>query len=302
LLSFSIIFNYSKGLNVNKIFQNLVRIALTSLIVQSSLCHAQNVPARAQGLKEELISVDLTGSNKQVGVYSTKSVVDKPTKLAVLLPGSPSVVRPVVENGVMTGSRLTGNFLIRARRFLVDENVASLIADCYSESGDECSSSYQASKQRQEDVDKLIAEVKSRNPSITEVWLVGTSKGTISSSFMPIHNPTGYAGAIHTASITDPYVRGSYRELGGFDYKKSTVQQFFVHHVNDPCALTTYPSARSIAEKYNVPLIRVSGGSGFQGGACEAFTEHGFRGKEKEVMNAVATIIRSGKATQLEIN
>lgn len=287
---------------MNKLFQNLIRIAVTTLIVQSSISHAQNVPAHAQGLKEELISVDLSGSKKQVGVYSTKTGADKPTKLAVLLPGSPSVVRPVVENGVMTNSRLTGNFLIRARRFLVDENVASLIVDCQSESGDDCSSSYQASKQRQEDVDKLIAEVKSRNPSITEVWLVGTSKGTISSSFMPVYNPSGYAGAIHTASITDPYARGSYRELGGFDYKKSTVPQFFVHHANDPCALTTYPSAKSIAEKYAVPLITVTGGSGFQGGACEAFTEHGFRGKEKEVMNAMTAIIKSGKATQLEIN
>ena len=119
---------------------------------------------------------------------------------------------------------------------------------------------------------------------------------------MPVYNPSGSAGAIHTASITDPYARGTYRELGGFDYKKSTVQQFFVHHANDPCALTTYPSAKSIAEKYAIPLITVTGGSGFQGGACEAFTEHGFRGKEKEVMNAMTAIIKSGKATQLEIN
>ena len=287
---------------MNKLFRNLLGITLTTLLVQSSISHAQSVPAHAQGLKEELISVDLSGSKKQVGVYSTKTGADKPTKLAVLLPGSPSVVRPIIENGVMTNSRLTGNFLIRARRFLVDASVASLIIDCQSESGDDCSSGYQASKQRQEDVDKLIAEVKSRNPSITEVWLVGTSKGTISSSFMPIHNPSGYAGAIHTASITDPYARGSYRELGGFDYKKSTVPQFFVHHANDPCALTTYSSAKSIAEKFNVPLITVTGGSGFQGGACEAFTEHGFRGKEKEVMNAMMSIIKTGKPTQLEIN
>lgn len=287
---------------MNKFFLNSIKIAFLALLFQPPISNAQTVPAHAQGLKEELISVDLSDSKKQVGVYSTKTGSDKPTKLAVLLPGSPSVVRPVVENGVMTNSKLTGNFLIRARRFLVDENVASLIVDCHSESGDDCSSNYQASKQRQEDVDKLIAEVKNRNPSITDVWLVGTSKGTISSSFMPVHNTSGYAGAIHTASITDPYVRGSYRELGGFDYKKTTVQQFFVHHANDPCALTSYPSAKSIAEKYAVPLITVSGGSGFQGGACEAFTEHGFRGKEKEVMNAMTAIIKSGKATQLEIN
>jgi len=263
---------------------------------------AQTVPAHAQGLTEELVSVDLSGTKKQAGVYSTKKGADKPSKLAVLLPGYPSVVRPVVENGVMTGSKLNGNFLIRARRFLVDDSVATLVVDCQSESGDYCASSYQASKQRQEDVDKLIGEVKKRVPSITEVWVVGTSMGTISSSFMAVHNPAGYAGAVHTASITEPFAKGSYRELGGFDYKKSTVPQFFVHHSADPCALTTYSGAKSIAEKYGVSLITVAGGTGFQGGACEAFTEHGFRGKEKEVMNAISAIIQSGKATQLEIN
>ena len=89
---------------MNKFFQNLTRIALIALLVQSSICNAQNVPAHAQGLKEELISVDLSGNKKQVGVYSTKSGMNKPTKLAVLLPGSPSVVSPGVDHGVMINS------------------------------------------------------------------------------------------------------------------------------------------------------------------------------------------------------
>jgi hypothetical protein len=48
--------------------------------------------------------------------------------------------------------------------------------------------------------------------------------------------------------------------------------------------------------------VTVSGGTGFQGPACAAFTEHGFRGKEKEVMNAITAIIKTGKASQLDIN
>ena len=278
-----------------------VSLILITAMTQAANCHAQSIPAQAQGLKEELVSVDLTGSKRQAGVYSTKSGSLGPTRLAVLLPGYPAVVRPVVEGGVMTGSKLNGNFLIRSRRHLVDDIVATLIVDCQSDSGDTCSSSYQASRQRQEDVDKLIAEVRRRAPSITEVWLVGTSMGTISSSFMPIHNPTGYAGAIHTATITEPYAKGSYQELGGFDYKKALLPQFFVHHSNDPCALTTYSGAKHIAGKYSVPLITVVGREGFQGGACQAFTEHGFRGKEKEVMAVIGTIIKAGKADQLEI-
>jgi hypothetical protein len=263
---------------------------------------AQTITAHAVNLSEELISVDLSGDRKQVGVYTTSSTSKNPTRLAVLLPGYPSVVRPVVENGAMTNSRLSGNFLIRSRHFLVDETIASLIVDCQSDSGDYCTSTYQASKQRQEDVDKLIAEVKRRTPSIAEIWLIGTSMGTISSSFMPIHNPSGYAGAIHTASITEPYARNSYRELGGFNYTKTGVPQYFVHHAADPCYLTTYSGAKSIADKYKVPLITVTGGSDFKGNACNAFTEHGFRGKEKDVMRNIGEIIKTGRADQLFIN
>ena len=287
---------------MKNLIRHLYKAVLVAVLMSAAVSLAQNIPEHAQGLNEELVSVDLSENKKQVGVYSIKKGSSNPTKLAVLLPGYPSVVRPVVENGVMTTSKLNGNFLIRSRRFLVDEYVASLIVDCQSESGDYCASNYQASKQRQEDVDKLISEIKKRTPSITEVWLVGTSMGTISSSFMPLHNPTAYAGAVHTASITEPYARGSYRELGGFDYKKSQVPQFFVHHINDPCGVTTYSGAKSIAEKYGVALVTVSGGAGFQGPACAAFTEHGFRGKEKEVMNAVTAIIKTGKSSQLDIN
>jgi len=220
---------------MNLIFQYLSKVFIAAVLIQSTTASAQNIPANAQVLKEELISVDLMDGKKQAGVYSTKLGSEKPTRLAVLLPGYPSVVRPVVEAGIMTGSRLNGNFLIRSRGFLIDENIATLIVDCQSESGDYCSSSYQASKQRQVDVDKLIAEVKARNPSIAEIWLVGTSMGTVSSSFMPVHNPTAYAGAIHTASITEPYAKNSYRELSDFDYKKTTTPKFFVHHAADPC-------------------------------------------------------------------
>jgi hypothetical protein len=279
-----------------------VRLLFFAIVLQIYPVSAQDAATQTVGMTEELISVDLSGDRKQVGVYTTSSSSTKPTRLAVLLPGYPSVVRPVVENSVMTNSRLSGNFLIRSRQFLVDETIASLIVDCPSDSGDLCTSTYQTSKERQEDVDKLITEVKRRTPSISEVWLIGTSMGTISSAYMPIHNPSGYAGAIHTASITEPYARNSYRELGGFDYKKTAVPQFFVHHAADPCFLTTYAGAKSITDKYKIPLITVTGGSDFKGDACKAFTEHGFRGKEKDVMRNIGVIIKTGRADQLVIN
>ncbi len=80
---------------------------------------AQNIPTHAEGLNEELISVQLRDGVRQEGVLSLKKGFNHPSKLAVILPGYPSVVRPVVENKAMVSSKLNGNFLIRARRFLV---------------------------------------------------------------------------------------------------------------------------------------------------------------------------------------
>jgi len=271
------------------------------LAAASTVC-AQPVPAHAEGLQEELISVMLAdGKRTQSGVYSVKKGTAKHTRLAVLLPGYPSVVRPIVSDGVMQSSKLTGNFLIRARRHLADEEIATLIVDCHSDSGDYCSSGYQASADRQRDVQRLIDAVKERYLSINEVWLIGTSMGTISSSFMPIHDPKRYAGAIHTASITEPGAPNSYRELANFDYNRSGVPQFFVHHKDDPCFLTTWAGAKRISDKYKVPLITVLGGSGFQGHPCMAHTEHGFKGMEMMTMNAIGRLVKTGRVEQLEV-
>ncbi|MEN9758930.1 MAG: hypothetical protein RL676_79 [Pseudomonadota bacterium] len=283
------------------IFRHTVTALCAGWISLASPAHAQPVPADAQGLTETLISVQLEGGRQQAGVYSVKSGTQGHSQLAVLLPGYPSVVRPVMGDGFMASSKLSGNFLIRSRRHLADASIATLTVDCHSESGDYCASSYQASRERQHDVQRLINEVRQRHPSITSVWLVGTSMGTISSSFMPVHQPNAYAGAIHTASITEPLARNSYRELADFDYKKSGVPQFFVHHRDDPCPLTTHAGAKRITEKFGIPLITVVGGSGFHGQACHANTEHGFKGIERKTMLGIAAIIKTGKAEQLDL-
>ena len=272
------------------------KLLILSLFLLSSIAGAQ-----VDRPYEQLISVTLQDGIKQEGVLSRASSSSQPTHLAVLLPGSPSVVRPVVEGDVMVSSKLSGNFLIRARRHIISQNLATLIVDCRSDSGDTCSSAYQASLNRHQDVSQLLIQVKKDFPGIQKIWLVGTSMGTISSSFMPTYDSGMYAGAIHTASITEPYARNSYRELGDFDYKKTKIPQVFIHHQEDPCFLTTHSGAKTIADKFQIPLITVQGGGDFSGAACKALTQHGFRGKEREVMLTIQKIILTGRVTELVI-
>lgn len=272
------------------------KLLILSLMLLSSIATAQ-----VERPHEQLISVTLQDGVKQEGVLSRASSLSQPTHLAILLPGYPSVVRPVVEGETLNSSKLSGNFLIRARRHLISQQLATLIVDCRSDSGDTCSSAYQASLARHQDISQLILQVKKDFPSIQKIWLVGTSMGTISSSFMPTYDSSMYAGAIHTASITEPYARNSYRELGDFDYKKAKLPQVFIHHQEDPCFITTHSGAKTIADKFQIPLMTVQGGSDFKGDACKAFTQHGFRGKEREVMLAIQKIILTGHVTELVI-
>ncbi len=255
----------------------------------SSATFAQSVPAHAEGLMEELLEVSLDGG-MQRAVVSKRMTPSEASKLLVLLPGYPSVVRPKMGNGVMQDSPLLGNFLIRARRFLVTENVMTLLVDCHTQVGDVCKPEYQATPDRYRHVKAVIDAAKIKLPSIKQVYLLSTSAGSISSAFMAQYGQAEFSGVIHTASI-DPTAYRSYTQLANFDYSAITIPQAFIHHVEDPCSITQYSYIRSVAEKYQVPLVSVSGGSDFRGQPCMAFTQHGFRNKELVVMKHILKML-----------
>jgi len=252
---------------------------------------AQTIPIHAEGLSEELIEVPIDGGT-QKGVLSKRKDQTSATKLIVLLPGYPSVVRPEMGNGVMMNSPLLGNFLIRARRHLLDGKVMTLLVDCHTSIGDVCKPEYQSTKDRFQHVKALIDAAKIKVPSIDQVYLYSTSAGSISSAFIARYLQKELAGVIHSATI-DPTAPKSYPQLTDFDYLTIKVPQAFVHHADDPCLITSFAYVQKISEKYKLPLVSVSGGSDFSGNPCGAFTQHGFRNKEVIVMKHVLKMIQS---------
>ncbi|NDG14204.1 MAG: alpha/beta hydrolase [Betaproteobacteria bacterium] len=264
---------------------------ILAIITFFATAWAQSIPPHAEGLEEELVEVQIDGG-VQRAVISRRAGKPAGAKLLVLLPGYPSVVRPEMGNGVMMKSPMQGNFLIRARRHLVTENVTTLLVDCHSEIGDICKPEYQGSPERYRHVKAVIDAAKTKLPTVNQVYLISTSAGSISSAFLALYGQAEFAGVIHTASI-DPTAPRSYTQLSQFDYSAIKIPQAFIHHVDDPCAITQYGYIRSVAEKYKVPLISVSGGSDFRGQPCMAFTQHGFMNKEVVVMRHVLKMLDS---------
>lgn len=277
-----------------KTFRQIIALLSLTSIVWSGEIWANKrtdaLRAQATGLDESLVSVELSSGVEQGGVLSLASGSRNPTYLVVMIPGWPCVIRPKVTGGMVSDINIPGNFLIRARRFLVDTDIATLLVDCRSDSGDECSPSYQSSSQREQDLRKLILEVKRRNPTIESIWMVGTSGGTVTSAYIATSVTDLYSGFIHTSTVVRPANRFWF-VMESVDYGRASIPQLFIHHLRDPGKQTPHAGVEEIAKKYSLPLVTVAGSTPVRG----AIDEHSFVGREREVMREISRAVKSNQ-------
>lgn len=245
---------------------------------------------------EEIVSVKTAQGFDQQGVLSVLGSAATPQNLLVIVSGHPGVTRPQKNIFGKITTRQEGNFLVRSRQYLISQEVATLLLDCRSDFNEVCVDEYQASQDRARDIAQLVNEVRKRLPTIRHTWVVSTSRAVITTASLLKHDETSYTGIIHTA--------GTYNKAReqGLDFGPFKTPQFIFHHKDDPCKMTLYKDAAEIAEKWGVTLITVSGGSGFRGQACQAFTQHGFTGREERVAVAIRRLVELGKieATGIE--
>ena len=141
---------------------------------------------------------------------------------------------------------------------------------------------FRLSEQHAEDIGKVADELKKRFPGVP-LFLVGTSRGTISAASAGKRLGRGVDGVVLTATLFLP--AGKRPGLSGFDFSGIPVPVLFVHHVDDGCAYTPFASAKRLADRF--PLISVAGGLPAQSPPCEAMAPHGFLGRERETVEAI---------------
>lgn len=265
--------------------------ALLSLFLLASNTMAQTAGA-SDGLTESLHLVRLSRGG-DLNVLTSKRTGSNPEIAVLLFPGYPGILKLKEDAGSVTYA-LAGNFVIRARRFLNSGKVFTVAVDCPVDQWNACDDDYRSSDQHAADIMDVVTSVRTTYGA-QQVYVVGTSYGTVSSSFLARALGTKIDGAIHTATFTDP--RGGRKSHGmpmaSFDWSKAKVPQLFVHHKDDPCDVTRYSSL--VARKGDIPLITVEGVTNPRGDACQAFTAHGFVGREKVVMTAIHSWIAERK-------
>lgn len=219
--------------------------------------------------------------------YFIASVPENPQAIAVLFPGSGGLIRLRQEKGQIKFGQ--NNFLVRSRGEFIKSDVIVVIVDAPSDQqeGWGMSDEFRLSEQHFTDISAVVANLNKRF-SGAALFLVGTSRGTISAAALGARFGPQVAGVVLTSTMFRQTGRRSKEPgpgLSGFDLSTIKIPLLFVHHVSDQCAVTPYGDAARLISKY--PLISVSGGRPPESGPCDPFSQHGFFGKEPETVEQI---------------
>jgi hypothetical protein len=234
---------------------------------------------------QEIITLATRGNVTQS--YFLTSAPKQLEAVAILFPGSGGFIQLRSEGGQPKFAG--GNFLVRSRAEFVRRGVIAAIMDAPSDQqgGWGMTDEFRLSEAHAVDISAVIADLRTRLAN-SPIFLVGTSRGTISAAALGARLKPAVAGAVLTSTMFRPAGRQSKEPgpgLSKFDFATISVPLLFAHHVSDQCSLTPYGDAARFADKY--PLITVWGGLPPESGPCDARSQHGFLGKEADTVEQI---------------
>jgi Serine aminopeptidase, S33 len=214
------------------------------------------------------------------------SLPQNPQAIAILFPGSAGLIRLREEKGQIKFGQ--NNFLVRSRGEFVKHGMVAVVVDAPSDhQSSGMSDDFRLGADHFADISVLIAEISKRLRGLP-IFLVGTSRGTISAAALGTRVGSGLSGVVLTSTMFRPAGARSNEPgpgLSRFDFSAIKVPVLFVHHVSDQCGNTPYGDAARLADKY--PLISVFGGRAPESGPCDPFSAHGYFGKESETVEEI---------------
>ena len=177
----------------------------------------------------------------------------------------------------------SANFLVRVRNDLVDADLAEVVVDAPSDRLPQgMSDEFRLGEDHLTDIRAVLADVRKRFPD-ARIFLIGTSRGTISAAALAAKLSGEVQGAILTSTVTQRDREG--QALSAFNFASIKVPVLLVHHREDGCKTSPYWGVERLAKSF--PLVSVTGGDSPQSGPCDPQSQHGFFGKDAAVAQAV---------------
>lgn len=203
---------------------------------------------------------------------------------------------------------LKGNSLVRSLPHFHDAGFVTALVDAPSDHpGADGLAGFRITTQHADDLGAVIADVRGRTDA--PVWLVGTSRGTISAvnAAVRLTGSSGPDGLVLTSALTSggrggqkPWVTQTVFDLR---LEAIRVPVLVVGHAADKCIRSPADLMGSITARTNgarEQVVTVIGGPGGAAGAppsvqaCEGRTPHGFIEQEAAGAAGIARFIRGG--------
>lgn len=204
-------------------------------------------------------------------------VPDQPKAVVVLFAGGDGGV-------VFAGNDVVSyraNFLLRSRADFLKQGfvVATFGAPSDRPAPKYLDDRFRKSKAHADDT-RLVVDAMRKRIGVP-VWLVGTSRGTLSAAAVGLQLGKAIEGVVLTSTMA---------EVIDLPIDHFEVPVLMVHHERDGCRETYFREARRTAEKIKAPrteFVTFSGGKD-EGKPCQAMAYHGFNCIEPEVVAAIA--------------
>ena len=186
-----------------------------------------------------------------------------------------------------------GNFLVRTRKIFRDNNFAVAVVDAPSEYRTNLGmpAHFRTSQKHLEDTEAVIEFMK--NKFKKPIWIIGTSRGTLSASHIAI-NSKNINGLVLSASITDYNKRGDLKPITTLDLDKIKVPTLIVHHKMDGCYVSNPYGAQKIFERLKTTKkeIKIFKGGLEKNNPCKGHSYHGFYKIEEDVISYISNFIK----------
>jgi hypothetical protein len=226
---------------------------------------------------EEMVTVPTRPGVTQSFVLTTPDK-SSPDVVLILFPGAfGNIGLRRVGGQVKFGE---SNFLVRERQRFVDLGAATAVVDAPSDNRDGISDGFRMGNKHATDIGFVIDDLKKRWPA-ARVFLVGTSRGTISASSVGYYLKDRIDGVVLTSTV---------QGKGTNNIKKIGKPVLFVHHRFDRCRECPYGGVKGFSPQF--ALITVEGGRPAASGECEPYSAHGFYGVEGPVVEAIMHWVR----------
>lgn len=204
-----------------------------------------------------------------------------PVGIVVLFPGGTGVLG-LGAAGIAQGA---DNFVVRTRQRYADAGFVAIVVDAPSDQGLGMNE-FRISAEHAVDVTRLVAWARARWP--VPVWLVGTSRGTISAANAAVRG-VPVAGLVLTSAVTE----GDRRKVTLRDLRVGEIRvpTWFVHHQHDACNASPLHGAQRLATQLTAPVEwkLFDGGAAPTGKPCSPDSAHGFLGLDADVVGYISS-------------